>query len=496
MSWKVMMTIFAKRDYRIRQMNVIIAFLYEFFDEKMYVRQSTRMKDETNRICLLKKTFYDLKQFSRVWYQILQNFLQKLSFKRVETNHDFFVSINKFIFVVVYVDNLLFFENFNDQRVKDAMQSLRDRFQMIDLNDVSHYLDMKIDNDIESKTITLRQSTYLRKIVARYDMKNCKLIKILMSSRVFNSLNFSFEQIDKETLTWYQSIVETLMWSAMHFRSNLAQAVKVLNRFCNNSRLVHVVLVKQMLRYVSNIINKRLVFDDFSNILDDLVRYIDFDFVDSKTNRKPIEDYVFKLANVAINHCFKLQIIVALSICEVEYVVMCEIDKKIVWIEHLLIELKYRKKKISILFKVDNQRVIALAKNLEFHRRTKHIDVRFHWIRDAIERRRIDLEYVFTKNMIVDDFIKSLSLQRFLAFLFMINMRDIIVVVARWSRCRYSVAIDVWVRVLIYRHICAMKLHLTIESKIWRVNIEFQLYKIASVFSSITEYYFSSHTCN
>ena len=122
------MTVFAKRDYRIRQMNVIIAFLYEFLDEKMYVRQSTHMKDEISKVCLLKKTLYDLKQFSHVWYQTLQDFLQKLSFKRIETNHDFFVSIDKFIFVVVYVDDLLFFEDLNDQRVKDAMQSLRDRF--------------------------------------------------------------------------------------------------------------------------------------------------------------------------------------------------------------------------------------------------------------------------------------------------------------------------------------------------------------------------------
>ena len=98
MFWKVMMTVFAKRDYRIRQMNVIIAFLYEFLDEKMYVRQSTHMKDEISKVCLLKKTLYDLKQFSHVWYQTLQDFLQKLSFKRIETNHDFFVSIDKFIF--------------------------------------------------------------------------------------------------------------------------------------------------------------------------------------------------------------------------------------------------------------------------------------------------------------------------------------------------------------------------------------------------------------
>ena len=146
------------------------------------------------------------------------------------------------------------------------------------------------------------------------------------------------------------------MWVAMHSRSNLAQAIRILSRFCNNSRFIHVALVKQMSRYISNIINKRFVFDDFSNALDDVVRYIDFDFdfVDNKTNRKSTEDYVFKLIDVAINHCFKLWIIVALSTCEIKYVVMCEIDKKIVWIEHLLVELKYRRKKISVLFKVDN----------------------------------------------------------------------------------------------------------------------------------------------
>ena len=83
------------------------------------------------------------------------------------------------------------------------MHSLRDRFQMINLSDVSHYLNMKIDNDTENKTITLCQSIYLRKIVARYDTKNCKLTKILMSSRVSSSLNFFSEQIDKKILAWY-----------------------------------------------------------------------------------------------------------------------------------------------------------------------------------------------------------------------------------------------------------------------------------------------------
>ena len=71
------------------------------------------------------------------------------------------------------------------------------------------------------------------------------------------------------------------------------------------------------------------------------------------------------------------------------------------------------------------RKTIALAKNPEFHRRTKHTDVRFHWIRDAAERNRIDIEYVSTKDKAADGFTKPLPLQGFLAFLTMIGMKDV-----------------------------------------------------------------------
>lgn len=116
---------------------------------------------------------------------------------------------------------------------------------------------------------------------------------------------------------------------AIYLRSNLAQSIKVLSRFCSNSRSIHVILIKQIFRYVFDIVNKELVFNN-TNIIDDVVEYIDFDFVDAKFDRKSIEDYTFLLARAAINYLFKLQIIVALFTCEVEYVAICEIDKKIV----------------------------------------------------------------------------------------------------------------------------------------------------------------------
>ena len=114
------------------------------------------------------------------------------------------------------------------------MQNLRDRFRMTGLGDVSHYLGTEVDVDLNEKTITLRQSTYLRKILGRYKMSHCRSAKIPISPGVANSLTPYEDQPEKSTVAWYQSAVGALMWSAMHSRPDLACSVGVLSRFCSN----------------------------------------------------------------------------------------------------------------------------------------------------------------------------------------------------------------------------------------------------------------------
>ena len=89
-------------------------------------------------------------------------------------------------------------------------------------------------------------------------------------------------------------------------RSNLAQLVKVLSRYYFNSESIHIILVKQVLRYISNTLNKNLIFDDFVDILNNVVDYIDADFVDIKIGRKFTSDYIFLLTKIAISYYFKL----------------------------------------------------------------------------------------------------------------------------------------------------------------------------------------------
>lgn len=188
MSWKAMMGISAKQGYRIRQMDVITAFLYGFLDEEIFIIQPTMFEDGTSRVCLLRKALYGLKQSPRVWYQTLMDFLKKLGFHKTEADHSLFVSSDKTLFIAVYVDDLLLFGADGDPRIDNVMQNLRDRFKMTDLGDVSHYLGMEVDVDLNKKTITLRQTTYLKKILERYGMSNCRPAKIPISPGVANSL--------------------------------------------------------------------------------------------------------------------------------------------------------------------------------------------------------------------------------------------------------------------------------------------------------------------
>ena len=422
MSWKSMMGMSAKRGYRIRQMDVITAFLYGFLDEEIYIMQPTMFEDGTTRVCFLKKALYGLKQSPRVWYQTLLDFLRKLDFHKTEADHGLFVSADKTMFIAVYVDDLLLFGADIDPRIDDVMQNLRDRFRMTDLGDVSHYLGMEVDVDLNKKTISLRQSTYLKKILGRYGMSNCKPAKIPISPGVANSLTPYEDQAEKSTVAWYQSAVGALMWPAMHARPDLAYSVGVLSRFCNNPGPVHVELVKHVLRYVSGTLDLGLKFDGEADTPDDVVGYTDSDFAGSKSDRKSTGGYVFMLAGAAISHSSKLQSIVALSTCEAEYVAMCEAGKEAVWLGYLLAELGFRKRSTPVTLYADNQGSIALSNNPEFHRRTKHIDVRFHWIREAVSMKQLQIIYIPTAEMAADGLTKALPASGFLEFWRMIGM--------------------------------------------------------------------------
>ncbi len=146
-SYKTLMTISIIRRLQIRHMNVVIAFLYELLDEDVYVIHSHMFEFEENEddtlVCKLKRALYDLKQASKMWYDIIHKFLIDLEFKRSHSNHAVFTDSRTKIYLAMYVDDLLLFD-LNLNHLQNIQNQLKQRFKITNLRQLSHYLDMKI----------------------------------------------------------------------------------------------------------------------------------------------------------------------------------------------------------------------------------------------------------------------------------------------------------------------------------------------------------------
>jgi hypothetical protein len=216
---------------------------------------------------------------------------------------------------------------------------------MTNLRKLSHYLDMKIIISSDQNQLMLTQSIHLKKILKQFEMNDCKPISTSIKSEMINSLMSTTNKADQVIVRWYQQLIESLMWSAMHTRFDLVYSVKVLSRYAHNLDSTHCALIKRVLRYVANTINVDLTFERSDNHesknqrSDDLIGYSDSDFVDLKDKRHSTRKYVFMLVDETITHSFKQQFTIALPSCEIEYMTLSEVAKEAICVRHIEIQL-------------------------------------------------------------------------------------------------------------------------------------------------------------
>ena len=340
-----------------------------------------------------------------------------MGFKRTNSDHGVFVSED--MFIAIYVDDLLIFEKDN-LKLQQLQHELKSRFRMTDLGEVSHYLGIESDVNPEKSVITLWQSTYLKMVLHRFNMLDSRPISTPIDPATGNTFMPSEDQADKDTITWYQSVVGSLMWPAMHTRPDIAYSVGVLSRYCSNPSPLHCKYLQRIMRYLAGTLNLGQVFKrDTEN---DLTGYSDSDYAGTKDGRRSTGAYTFMLAGGPISHCSKLQPTVAQSTCEAEYMALNEAAKEAIWCARFLVELGFRKENIPVLLRGDNQGAIALTENPEFHRRSKHIEIKWHWIREVVELRKIEIKFISTKEMVADGFTKPLPHKPFEEFRKMLGM--------------------------------------------------------------------------
>jgi hypothetical protein len=410
-SFRLLLAIAARNNWPVDTFDFDSAYLNSVLgeDEVIYLEQPPGYETNDRRywVCRLYKALYGLKQGAKNWYEALRQALVELGFERTEADHGVFVKKlpGDVIIAAVHVD---------DGMVTGSSRSLIDKFKvemdkkykLTDLGPANWLLGIKISRDLANKTISLSQHAYIEAIINRFNFGDLKPSSIPMDPAVPLSKSqepIKLEDIAKMKNIPYREAVGSLMYAAMGTRPDIAFATSTVAQFNENPGWAHWEAVKRIYKYLLGTKKLELTYGGEQR---GLVGYVDADGA-SQEHRRAITGYVFMIDGGAISWSSKKQELVTLSTTEAEYVAQTHAAKEAIWFRRLLTELFDSVDTPTTLFS-DSKSAIALAEDGHYHARTKHIDIRYHFIRYVLDAGTIKLVYCSTDDMTADTLTKAL----------------------------------------------------------------------------------------
>jgi ribonuclease HI len=287
--------------------------------------------------------------------------------------------------------------------MKDQMRS---EFEMKDLGPLRYFVGILVQRDRERRTLRIDQSGYIDMILQRFDMENSAPVAtpIATGTKLVKATD-NDEVIDAKP---YQSMVGSQMYAMLCTRPDIAFAVSQVSQFNASPTSTHEVIARRILRYLKGSMDLGIEYSGKKGLV--LKVFVDADWGASE-NRRSIGGYIVIFAGGAISWSCKKQGSVALSSTEAEYMALVQALKESIWLQRLLKELGRQAENAKTVYE-DNQGAIALANNPEYHARTKHIDIQYHFVRECVENGDIELEYCPTADMVADALTKALPKDR------------------------------------------------------------------------------------
>ena len=419
-SIRTLLAIGNQLDLEIHQMDVVAAYLNGELSEEIYMKQPEGFVDKRypNKVCKLKKSLYGLKQSARCWNEKIDAYLKSADYKQSAADPCIYYRTQMIngkavvVFIGVYVDDTIFMSN--DASVLAAEKAkISSEFDMDDRGEIHFILGMEIKRDRAKKVITICQKAYIESVLVRFGMQNCNPVSTpLETGKRFQRIADGEKTVDVKL---YQAAIGSLNYAAIATRPDLSLAVGMLSQHMVNPGTEHWSGVKRVLRYLKGTLNYGLRFKASSDADFVLHGYSDADWAGCSETRKSMSGQIFRMGDCTISWRSHKQSIVALSTTEAEYVAMCEAAQEAVWLRRLLRDIGFVQKAPTVIAE-DNQGAICLSQNPRDHSRTKHIDIKFHYIREKVSGRELQVQYCATGDMVADTLTKGLPKPAFEKF--------------------------------------------------------------------------------
>ncbi|KAD2393974.1 hypothetical protein E3N88_40951 [Mikania micrantha] len=244
---RIFLAFAAAKDFKVFQMDVKSAFLYGKIDEEVYVCQPPGFEDPKfpDHVCKLDKGLYGLRQAPRKWYETLSSFLLANNFKRGTIDKTLFFkkSDQHIMLVQIYVDDIIFGST-NESLCKDFESLMKSKFEMISMGELTFFLGLQVKQTPTG--IFISQSKYVKDILERFKLSDCKALGTPMSKTTSLSPDLEGEDVDQHQ---YRAMIGSLMYLTAS-RPDIMFATCVCARFQANPIVSHMLAVKRIFRYL------------------------------------------------------------------------------------------------------------------------------------------------------------------------------------------------------------------------------------------------------
>lgn len=399
-TFRMLLAVTGTKGYKLRQYDVKAAFLNGTLTEEVYMKQAPGFQTG-EEVCRLKKSLYGLKQAARVWNQTFDETLKELEYEQCWADKCLYRRVNKdkVCYIIIHVDDMLISTN-SDDMLTELEKGIGNKFELKCLGDARHFLGIDIEEN--EGNFSISQPQYISNIV-----KEANLELLTPSKTPLDPNYFKKNGNELDNNTEYRKLIGMLLYVSTNSRPDVSAAVGILSKKVQKPTDVDMQEVKRLIRYLNDTREMKLRMNDRTSD-EGMIAYSDANWGEDPKDRKSTSGSIVMVNGGTISWWSKKQNVIALSSCESEYIAMTETCKEIVWLRNIAIFFNVRiAETITIL--TDSQSCMAIIQNEKHSSRTKHIDIKYHFVRKEVEEKRVKLKYVSTDMNIADMLTKPLG---------------------------------------------------------------------------------------
>jgi hypothetical protein len=394
------------------------AFLHGHLTETVYCEQPPGFVDPTapDHVYLLQKSLYGLKQAPRAWHQWFSSFVQRCGFTVLTSDPSLFIykEGTDIAYLLLYVDDIIPTAS-STALLRRLTQLLHSEFAMTDLGDLYHFLGISVTRSADGLFFSQRQ--YAVDLLQRAGMAECHSTATPVDTHAKLSATAGAPVTDA---TQYRSLADALQYLTLT-RPDLAYAVQQVCLFMHDPREPHLAMLKRVLRYVKGTLPTGLHISTGS--ITGLTAYSDVDWAGCPDSRRSTSGYCVFLGDNLVSWSSKRQTTVSCSSAEAEYRAVAHAVAETCWLRQLLQELHAPISSATIVY-CDNVSAVYMTANPVHHRRTKHIEIDIHFVREKVVLGQVRVLHVPSSHQFADIMTKGLPVQLFTDFRSSLCVRD------------------------------------------------------------------------